>query len=194
MCVVPLATRDLILISSPLPTLHTRPLSGPTPSILAILINKSEASKPLQPKPQPILSPLGPGGVPSPITAVPGGVRSPSAVPVTTKPQLFMSNVRLAVVGVMKTETHNLSVVKHTVGYLVQHCGAEYHLFFLLCFNFIFLYLIIPLIYHMFNDFPVPGKTNLVIVHTPYVANLTEVPCLLDLKLDPSVRFVRGLQ
>jgi hypothetical protein len=170
-CVISLATRELYLMPSSLPTLHPQPTSAHLPSILAVtIVNKPDnhTNKPAIPKP---------GGVPSPSLGPqprprgpPPNVPTTPPPPGTAKSQLFMAGVRLAVVGVAKNDTNNLNLVNHTVGFLVQHCGAE------------------------FNEFPEPSKTNLVIVHSPYVGNLTEVPCLLDLKLDNSVRFVRGLQ
>lgn len=57
----------------------------------------------------------------------PGG-HTPNMAPAppTATGAKFMAGVRLAVVGVPKNDANNLNLVKHTVGFLVQHCGAEY--------------------------------------------------------------------
>lgn len=89
-----------------------------------------------------------------------------------------MSGVRFAVIGIGRDvgkgplnpqEVSAAAVVKRAATYLTQN-GAEYH------------------------DVPVAGRTNLCVIHIPYLSKINELPHLLDLKLDPSVVFVKGIQ
>ena len=127
-CFVSMATRDVYFISSSLPTLHPHPTSSHLPSMLALPVNKSEPipnkagahlSKPTAATPT-SLSPHQRTGATSNVLSM------PPPLPSLKSSQLFMDDVCLAVVGVQKTDVNNLNLVKHTVGFLVQHCGAEY--------------------------------------------------------------------